>query len=601
MLILLSVVIVALNAFAEDDFGCYAEWQSFTNQGSPIEIWGDDYQPCLRYEWNLMFPDEWSYVEFDYTIDLNPIGAIDVVLIYMIDELGQEREILNYSNQPISEKITLPLHSSSARVVFISEYGNTGELYHGFKLSYRQGNSTLNDHVFYSNVGIGIQPQERLHVNGAIRGDGESGSLRIRTAAGTTEIGAADSIYSHFYTDRSAYFFNKPVYLSGGTLAAYGNNSLKFQTNDTNRMIINSDGDIEILGNIHLNGAINGADRYNQSTRIQSQYGYADIGAVNAGYFHFYTDRPGFYFGKTLTINGGKIRSASGNNLYLNTFDTTRVTILKKNGNVGIGVDDPQEKLHVNGAIRGDGVNGQVTLKGDSGYVTIGATSQAMEFVTNKSQFVFNKPIYNQSGIYNVRNSNLLFNINDTTRMTILQSSGNVGIGILNPTTRLHINDGALKIGLSTSASERLKNILQFGDGTYVQMGEWEKDDYLSFKASGYNFTKGNVGIGTLTPAYKLDVVGTIRAQELIVETTGADFVFAEDYQLRPLSEVKAFIIENKHLPEIKSAQEMQEDGVSVSELQTKLLQKIEELTLYLIQQEQTIQDLRQEVEQLKK
>ena len=83
--------------------------------------------------------------------------------------------------------------------------------------------------------------------------------------------------------------------------------------------------------------------------------------------------------------------------------------------------------------------------------------------------------------------------------------------------------------------------------------------------------------------------------------TTGADFVFAEDYQLRPLSEVKAFIIENKHLPEIKSAQEMQEDGVSVSELQTKLLQKIEELTLYLIQQEQTIQDLRQEVEQLKK
>ena len=78
-------------------------------------------------------------------------------------------------------------------------------------------------------------------------------------------------------------------------------------------------------------------------------------------------------------------------------------------------------------------------------------------------------------------------------------------------------------------------------------------------------------------------------------------FSFADDYQLRPLSEVKAFIQENKHLPEIQSAQEMQENGVSVSELQTKLLQKIEELTLYLIEQEQTIQELRQEVEQLKK
>lgn len=98
-----------------------------------------------------------------------------------------------------------------------------------------------------------------------------------------------------------------------------------------------------------------------------------------------------------------------------------------------------------------------------------------------------------------------------------------------------------------------------------------------------------------------LDVNGTIRAKEILVETTGADFVFANDYQLRPLSEVKAFIQENKHLPEIQSAQDMQEKGVSVSELQTKLLQKIEELTLYLIEQEQTIQELRQEVEILKK
>ena len=81
-----------------------------------------------------------------------------------------------------------------------------------------------------------------------------------------------------------------------------------------------------------------------------------------------------------------------------------------------------------------------------------------------------------------------------------------------------------------------------------------------------------------------------------IVKTLGADFVFAEDYQLRPLSEVKAFIQENKHLPEIKSAQEMQEKGVGVNELQTQLLQKIEELTLYLIQQEERIKALEAEL-----
>ena len=222
-----------------------------------------------------------------------------------------------------------------------------------------------------------------------------------------------------------------------------------------------------------------------------------------------------------------------------------------------------------------------------------------MEFVTDKSQFVFNKPIYNQSGVYNVQNSNLLFNINDTTRMTILQNNGNVGIGILNPETRLHINHGIFKIGLGRLEANDDGNIIQFGDENYVQIGEWEKDDMLSFKATAYNFTTGNVGIGMTSAQYKLDVAGTIRADEILVKTTGADFVFADDYQLRPLSEVKAFIQKNKHLPEIKSAQEMQENGVSVSELQTQLLQKIEELTLYILQQEEIISNLNYRIQKL--
>ena len=106
----------------------------------------------------------------------------------------------------------------------------------------------------------------------------------------------------------------------------------------------------------------------------------------------------------------------------------------------------------------------------------------------------------------------------------------------------------------------------------------------------------GKVGVGTTSPTHELDVRGTIRANEIIVNTTGADFVFTEDYQLRPLSEVKAFITENKHLPEIKSAQEMQENGVGVNELQTQLLQKIEELTLYILQQEERIKALEAEL-----
>jgi hypothetical protein len=97
-----------------------------------------------------------------------------------------------------------------------------------------------------------------------------------------------------------------------------------------------------------------------------------------------------------------------------------------------------------------------------------------------------------------------------------------------------------------------------------------------------------------------LDVNGTIRAKEVKVETGWADFVFHDDYHLKPLSEVNKFIKENKHLPEIPSASEVKEnEGVNLGEMQTKLLQKIEELTLYLIQQQETIETLNAKVEKL--
>lgn len=203
---------------------------------------------------------------------------------------------------------------------------------------------------------------------------------------------------------------------------------------------------------------------------------------------------------------------------------------------------------------------------------------------------------------------------------------GRLGVGTTNPQTTLHVNGsiyggesfGATKlqskIGYVTigTPSDECMNMqlatdrsqFRFNKPILSQTGIFgSTTNSLQFSTNDsvqMTILNGNVGIGTASPTYKLDVNGTIRANEIIVNTTGADFVFAEDYQLRPLSEVKAFIQENKHLPEIKSAQEMQENGIGINELQTQLLQKIEELTLYLIQQEEIIQELRQEVEQLK-
>nr|WP_320120079.1 hypothetical protein [uncultured Marinifilum sp.] len=110
----------------------------------------------------------------------------------------------------------------------------------------------------------------------------------------------------------------------------------------------------------------------------------------------------------------------------------------------------------------------------------------------------------------------------------------------------------------------------------------------------------GNLGIKTASSSeFPLAVNGKIRAKEVKVESDWADFVFEDDYQLRTLSEVNNFIKENRHLPDIPSEKQVKEEGISVGEMNAKLLQKIEELTLYIIQQQEQINTLQTKVSQL--
>lgn len=409
ILILLSVVAFSLNIYAGGDYDvdCDLVLTPYPNTSSPIEIWEENYQPCLYNEWNVTFPESWEYVDLDYIIDLNPTAAMDALYIYIEDENGQEHEVLHYLYQPIAGRITLPLYTNSARVVFMSLYGNAEDTYKGFKLHYRQGNINSMDHVFLSKVGIGTYPQEMLHVNGAIRGGGTNGEVTLKGDNGSLTIGATDAQTMTFNTDKSKFVFNKPI-----------------------------------SGNANL-GAL----------KIMSSTGYLDLGAMDDDYVRFKTNMSAYHFDKPLHLQQTTIRGTGNALMFYTHTNTLGITIL--HDRVGIGTQNPQYKLDVEG------------------------------------------------GLY----------------------------------AKYIIADSILH-------------------------------------------------------AEQVVVENTIRAQELIVETTGADFVFADDYQLRPLNEVKAFIQENKHLPEIQSAKEMQENGVSVSELQTKLLQKIEELTLYILQQEERIKAL---------
>ncbi|MEJ0055107.1 MAG: hypothetical protein WDN75_05300 [Bacteroidota bacterium] len=111
----------------------------------------------------------------------------------------------------------------------------------------------------------------------------------------------------------------------------------------------------------------------------------------------------------------------------------------------------------------------------------------------------------------------------------------------------------------------------------------------------------GFVGIGTTSPDQRLTVNGTIHATEVKVTSAvpGPDYVFEKSYNLLSLDEVKSYIDENKHLPEVPSAKEMEKNGINVSEMNMVLLKKVEELTLYIIEQKNELQILKNEVSKL--
>ncbi len=106
---------------------------------------------------------------------------------------------------------------------------------------------------------------------------------------------------------------------------------------------------------------------------------------------------------------------------------------------------------------------------------------------------------------------------------------------------------------------------------------------------------------GNQTISGNFAVVGKIESKEIVVtKTPTADFVFKSDYELPSLDFVEKHIKENKHLPEIASAKEMKQNGVNVAKFQIKLLQKIEELTLYTIAQNKEIQSQKEKIVLLK-
>ena len=174
----------------------------------------------------------------------------------------------------------------------------------------------------------------------------------------------------------------------------------------------------------------------------------------------------------------------------------------------------------------------------------------------------------------------------------IVHQTGNVGIGTANPIGKLDVNGPVSLKGKPILDSDGTCSYFKSNAASYFENNG---------TVSAIITSSGNFGIGTTDPKNKLSVNGTIWAKEVKVSLTdAADWVFEKSYKLKPLAEVEKYINENKHLPEVPSAEEFRQNDMNVSEMSNKLLQKVEELTLYAIEQNKEIERLKTENDKYK-
>ena len=300
-----------------------------------------------------------------------------------------------------------------------------------------------------------------------------------------------------------------------------------------------------------------------------------------------------------------------------NTFPAT--------GNVGIGTTSPWANFHVNSSERSFiGISGQAPGIVFSPSVTQTTHIPAIGLSTNIGHYFGNAV----AGQFNIRGGiggdivfgNLVDNQSNGVELVRLKSNGNFGIGTVNPTERLEVS-GNLKVTGNTNINGGANidgNLTFGGQNSWIMHtpddgrtnlyfaantnGSWDWSKYIYFRNDGTGIFK-NLGIGTDNPDQKLTVKGKIHAEEVIVDLqVPADYVFEKyysgnstlnpNYKMPTLAEVEQFTKENNHLPNIPSAKEIQEKGLQVGEMTNLLLQKIEELTLYVIEQQKRIEVL---------
>ncbi|MBG9374962.1 hypothetical protein I5907_01845 [Panacibacter sp. DH6] len=467
-----------------------------------------------------------------------------------------------------------------------------------FAVTHIAANSQTNTFPTTGNVGIGtLAPASALEVVGTGKIGGATNNLTIDangnlSFAGTAAYKVGGNKYAFQFAGNPNYgmFFNQ-------TNVRY---ELRSNTAAATFFVGADNGNGYFLGNLGL-GVQTAAAKLDVVGTVKITDGTQGVGKVLT------SDANGVASWQIPTGGGGISGTGTAGNLAFWTGTTSLGTNANlfwnnTNGRLGIGTATPVNKLDVSGT---GGIRVSTTNPGSGTADWIAGNYGA----TTGDRVVMGN-LLGKATIGAHNNA-----LSAWAPLIINQGGGNVAIGTANANGQFQLSNSLInrKIVLYETANNDNQF---FGFGANTSTLRYQVDatttDHVFYAASSSTVSNelmrvkgnGNVTIGVAAPAtgYKLTVAGKIICTELKVQLQPfPDYVFEKNYRLRSLKEVENHIIAYKRLPGMPSAKEVESGGMNVGEMEGKVVEKVEELTLYIIQQQKQIEASQKEVEVLQK